>query len=117
MSKRCSTSWLICSAGATRRTRCSGGGTNTKYAKETKAAKDRWGVEVTMRNCFVRSFPFLCPAFRVVSCLSWFLPVLFCGPLSVVAQDKPLDFAHDVVPILRKHCGKCHTGAKKEGAF
>jgi hypothetical protein len=36
---------------------------------------------------------------------------------SAEAQEKPLDFAHEVVPILRKHCGKCHTGAKKEGAL
>ena len=21
-----------------------------------------------------------------------------------------VDFAHEVVPILRKHCGECHTG-------
>ena len=72
---------------------------------------------MTIHNVFVRSFPFLCPPFRVISCLSWFLPALFLAPLPVAAQDKPLDFAHDVVPILRKHCGKCHTGAKKEGAL
>ncbi|MFO1044678.1 MAG: DUF1549 domain-containing protein [Planctomycetaceae bacterium] len=28
-----------------------------------------------------------------------------------------IDFAHDVVPILRKQCGKCHTGDKKQGGF
>ncbi len=27
------------------------------------------------------------------------------------------DFAHEVVPILRKHCGECHTGDKKKGGF
>ena len=28
-----------------------------------------------------------------------------------------VDFAHDVVPILRVHCGKCHTGAMSQGGF
>ena len=32
-------------------------------------------------------------------------------------SPKPLDFAHEIAPILRAHCVKCHTGAKKEGAF
>ena len=29
----------------------------------------------------------------------------------------PIDFAHEVVPILRKHCSECHTGDKKKGGF
>ena len=28
-----------------------------------------------------------------------------------------VDFAHDVVPILRKHCGECHTGAARQGGL
>ena len=28
-----------------------------------------------------------------------------------------VDFAHDVVPILRVHCGTCHTGAARQGGF
>lgn len=28
-----------------------------------------------------------------------------------------LDFAHEVVPILRKHCGECHTGDARQGGF
>jgi hypothetical protein len=28
-----------------------------------------------------------------------------------------VDFAHQVVPILRKHCGDCHTGEKKKGGL
>ena len=28
-----------------------------------------------------------------------------------------IDFAHDVVPILKKHCSECHTGSKSEGGF
>lgn len=28
-----------------------------------------------------------------------------------------IDFAHDVLPILKQHCAKCHTGGKHEGDF
>ena len=32
------------------------------------------------------------------------------------SQEKPLDFAHEVVPILKKHCAACHTnGTYKAG--
>ena len=34
-----------------------------------------------------------------------------------LAAAEPIDFAHDIVPILRKHCGKCHTGDKKKGGL
>ena len=33
------------------------------------------------------------------------------------AQDAPADFVHKVVPVLREHCGDCHTGEKKKGGF
>ena len=35
----------------------------------------------------------------------------------IQAQDAPLDFAHKVAPILKEHCGDCHTGEKKKGGF
>jgi hypothetical protein len=28
-----------------------------------------------------------------------------------------VDFSHDIVPILRDHCGACHTGEKKKGGL
>jgi len=32
------------------------------------------------------------------------------------SQEKPLDFSHEVVPILKKHCAACHTnGTYKAG--
>ena len=31
--------------------------------------------------------------------------------------NRPLDFAHDVVPILQKRCAKCHTGTQKKGGL
>ena len=30
---------------------------------------------------------------------------------------KKVDFAHEIVPLLKAHCGKCHTGRRKEGDF
>jgi Protein of unknown function (DUF1549)/Protein of unknown function (DUF1553)/Planctomycete cytochrome C len=41
------------------------------------------------------------------------LPVS-CG---IMLAAEPVDFAHDVVPILRQHCGQCHTGDKKKGGL
>lgn len=35
-------------------------------------------------------------------------------------QSKPaskIDFAHDVMPILQKHCAKCHAGDNKKGGL
>jgi len=32
-------------------------------------------------------------------------------------QPANIDFAHDVVPILRNHCVRCHTGDQKKGGF
>ncbi len=48
---------------------------------------------------------------------------MFRGPLlagcflTASLGAAPVDFAHEVVPILRKHCGECHTGDKKKGSF
>lgn len=43
---------------------------------------------------------------------------LLAGLLLAASLDAaPVDFAHEVVPILRKHCGECHTGDKKKGSF
>lgn len=43
---------------------------------------------------------------------------LLAGLLLAASLDAaPVDFAHEVVPILRKHCGECHTGDKKKGGL
>ncbi len=39
---------------------------------------------------------------------------LFLASLTTTATAAP-DFAHDVVPILKTHCGKCHLGEQKKG--
>ena len=28
-----------------------------------------------------------------------------------------VDFVHEVMPVLKKHCGECHTGQRKEGGL
>ncbi len=54
--------------------------------------------------------------------------VAVVGTLSAQGQDKKLanepssktakiDFAHDVLPLLKAHCIKCHTGDEPEGGF
>lgn len=44
--------------------------------------------------------------------------LLLTGSLFVdVASSEEIDFAHDIVPILRTHCAKCHAGDKKQGGF
>lgn len=30
---------------------------------------------------------------------------------------EPVDFSHDIVPLLLKHCGQCHTGDSKKGGY
>ena len=42
--------------------------------------------------------------------------------LSAMAADKPsatkpIDFAHDVAPLLKVHCAKCHTDGTYKGSF
>lgn len=41
-----------------------------------------------------------------------------CLDSTVHAQEaKPVDFAHEIVPLLKKHCVKCHAGDSKKGGF
>ncbi|MEX2141356.1 MAG: PSD1 and planctomycete cytochrome C domain-containing protein [Pirellulales bacterium] len=39
------------------------------------------------------------------------------SPESSGAARKTIDFAHDVLPLLKAHCVKCHTGEEPEGEF
>ena len=41
--------------------------------------------------------------------------ILILALAPVVRAD--VDFAHDVVPILKAHCAECHTDKKSEGGF
>lgn len=40
-------------------------------------------------------------------------PICTAGKLDA----KEIDFAHDIAPILKQHCGKCHTGDQKKGGL
>ncbi len=42
--------------------------------------------------------------------------VIFAVTLAA-ADARAVDFSHDVVPILRVHYGKCHTGDARQGGF
>jgi len=55
-------------------------------------------------------------------CFDYLKKLLLCCVIPWVAtgvvfsQEKPLDFNHDVLPILKKHCASCHTnGTYKSG--
>jgi hypothetical protein len=43
-----------------------------------------------------------------------FALLLLCAVHSDAAE---LDFAHDIAPLIRKHCGECHTGDQKKGSL
>ncbi len=44
--------------------------------------------------------------------------VCICGPATFAgAQIAPIDFAHTVAPLLKKHCAECHAGDQKNGGF
>jgi len=38
-------------------------------------------------------------------------------PCASVGASEPVDFAHDVLPLLEQHCTKCHTNGRYEGAL
>lgn len=46
--------------------------------------------------------------------LHFLLPLFFAPVGSATAE---IDFAHDVVPILKEHCTECHGGEEAEGGF
>jgi hypothetical protein len=43
--------------------------------------------------------------------------VVAVGVAVVPAAARAVDFAHEVVPLLKKHCGECHTGDARQGGF
>ncbi len=45
----------------------------------------------------------------------WFAFLLALAASPVLADEKKIDFSHDVVPILRSKCGECHTHEAKKG--
>lgn len=49
----------------------------------------------------------------------WFWAWLLCTPLggTQLGWADDVDFAHDIVPLLKVHCAKCHGGNQQEGGF
>src|SRR5262245_6542602 len=39
------------------------------------------------------------------------------GTACAQEKPKPVDFAHDIVPLLRARCAKCHTNGEYKGSF
>jgi len=41
----------------------------------------------------------------------------FCAGLSTSAADKPVDYAHEVKPLLQEHCYGCHGPEKQKSGY
>ncbi len=50
-------------------------------------------------------------------CLFLLTNVLLPSAASALADQTATDFAHDIVPILQKHCVGCHGGREAKGSF
>ncbi len=37
--------------------------------------------------------------------------------LAAATPTRAIDFAHEVVPLLKRHCGECHTGDARQGGY
>jgi hypothetical protein len=46
-----------------------------------------------------------------------FFAFMLIVPVAHAADPKPVDFAHEVVPILKAHCVKCHTNGTYKGSI
>ena len=57
--------------------------------------------------------------FRVLQAIKLATSVLAMIPIGAqpVLAQKPIDFAHEIVPVLRKHCAECHSGDNRKGSF
>ncbi|MGH7137468.1 MAG: DUF1549 domain-containing protein, partial [Pirellulales bacterium] len=45
--------------------------------------------------------------------IAWFVAATVS--LAPAQEAAKVDFSHDIAPLIKKHCGKCHTGGKHEG--
>lgn len=53
---------------------------------------------------------------KLVSSLFIFLFVTCCF-IGRLGGEEPIDFPHEIVPIIRKHCIQCHSDDQKKGGF
>jgi hypothetical protein len=48
----------------------------------------------------------------------YFLLALFLGlQLPIFASAAEIDFAHEIAPLIKQRCAKCHTGQEKQGSL
>ncbi len=53
----------------------------------------------------------------VLLCVSAISPVALFAAKPQDGGAKQVDFAHQILPVLRKHCGGCHAGDQKKGGL
>ncbi len=77
----------------------------------------KWACE----NDYSLNSPTILPKFMCSVCFStdrWLFAILGFTLLIVPRSARAdVDFAHQIVPILRQHCAECHTGDAKKGGF
>ena len=56
------------------------------------------------------------PTSALANCLVSLLVLWQPGQLQA-SESTPVDFAHDVLPLLKRHCAKCHTDGTYKGGF
>ncbi|HWB09654.1 MAG TPA: PSD1 and planctomycete cytochrome C domain-containing protein [Pirellulales bacterium] len=56
--------------------------------------------------------------------MRWILPfstlcvtVSLASLLTAAEPQKAIDFSHEIAPLIKTHCGKCHTNGKSEGSL
>src|SRR3954447_7823110 len=49
--------------------------------------------------------------------LAWLLSVTTLTASVRADTPKPIDFAHDIAPLLKARCAECHTDGKYKGSF
>ncbi|MCL4207405.1 MAG: DUF1549 domain-containing protein [Pirellulaceae bacterium] len=56
-------------------------------------------------------------AFALCRCVGLVLMVALGIGVGVPGSAAEIDFSHDIVPVLRQHCGNCHTGGERQGGL
>ncbi len=49
--------------------------------------------------------------------LAWCFMLTTSASAWAAQPTNAIDFAHDIVPLLEKHCGECHLGDARQGGF
>lgn len=55
--------------------------------------------------------------FLQLSCFTFAFSALTISAGTQTSADEAVDFSHDVVPLLRKHCVECHGNREAKGGF